>query len=117
MSYIDGYAAAVPTANREAFRAQAEKMATAFKEWGALQVMDAWGDEVPDGETTSFPMAVKCRPDETVVFGWIVWPSREARDAAHARMMADERLRPGAEPMPFDGKRLILGGFRPLVEM
>ena len=116
MNYVEGFAAAVPNVNREAFREHAETMAKAFKELGALSVVDCWGDDVPGGEVTSFPMAVKCREDETVVFGWMVWPSREVRDAAHEKFMADMRANPDANPMPFDGKRLIYGGFEMIVE-
>lgn len=116
MSYVDGFVAAVPTANREAFRRHAELAAPVFREHGALSVVECWGDDVPDGEVTSFPMAVKARADETVVFSWIVWPSRAARDAGMAKVMADPRLKPDVNPMPFDGKRLIFGGFQPIVE-
>ena len=116
MSYVEGFVAAVPTANRDAFRRHAEGMAKVFKEHGALSVVDCWGDDVPDGEVTSLPMAVKCREDETVVFGWMVWPSREVRDAAHEKVMADLPTSQDAAPMPFDGKRLIYGGFEMLVE-
>ena len=117
MRYVEGFAAAVPTANREAFRTHAAAMAKVFKEHGALNVVDCWGDDVPDGEVTSFPMAVKCREDETVVFGWMIWPSREVRDAAHEKVMGDtEQNQDAAGPMPFDGKRLIYGGFEMLVE-
>ena len=87
------------------------------KENGALQGVECWGDDVPDGEVTSFPMAVKCEPEETVVFSWIVWPSREVRDAAHAAMMSDSRLAADLNPMPFDGKRMIFGGFEMIVEV
>lgn len=116
MSYIDGFVAAVPTANREQFKEHAEAAADVFKEYGALQVVECWGDDVPDGEVTSFPMAVKCKDDETVVFSWIVWPSREIRDEGMSKVMADPRVQPDANPMPFDGKRLIYGGFAPIVE-
>ena len=116
MSYVEAFVAAVPDANREAFRAHSESMARVFKEFGALSVVDCWGDDVPDGEVTSFPMAVKCREDETVVFGWMIWPSREARNAAHEKVRADMRMSPEANPMPFDGKRLIFGGFEMIVE-
>ena len=116
MSYVDGFVAAVPTANREAFRVHALRAADFLKENGALQVVECWGDDVPDGETTSFPMAVKRRPDETGVFSWIVWPSRAVRDEAHAKMMADPRLAEDLNPMPFDGKRVIYGGFEPIME-
>ena len=116
MRYVEGFVAAVPTANRDAFRKHAEAMGNIFKEHGALNVVDCWGDDVPDGEVTSFPMAVKCREDETVVFGWMVWPSREVRDDAHEKVMADMEKNQDASPMPFDGKRLIYGGFEMLVE-
>jgi uncharacterized protein YbaA (DUF1428 family) len=116
MSYIDGFLAAVPTANREKFRRHAEEAAVVFKEHGALKVVECWGDDVPDGKLTSFPLAVKCQPDETVIFSWIMWPSREARDAGMAKVMADPRLQPDKNPMPFDGKRAVFGGFKVLVE-
>lgn len=117
MTYVDGFVAAVPTANRESYRRHAEAAATVFREYGALQVVECWGDDVPEGEVTSFPMAVKRKADETVVFAWILWPSRQARDAGMQKVMADPRLRPEVNPMPFDGQRLIYGGFEMLVEV
>jgi uncharacterized protein YbaA (DUF1428 family) len=90
--------------------------ASVFKELGALKVVDCWGDDVPEGKLTSLPMAVKRKNDETVVFGWITWPSREARDAGMKKAMEDPRLQPAANPMPFDGQRMIYGGFEPIVE-
>lgn len=117
MSYVDGCVLAVPTAKREAYRKWAEEMDQIFKDHGALQLMDCWGDDVPDGEVTSFPMAVKCKPDETVCFSWILWPSKEVRDAAWEKAMADPRMNMDANPMPFDGKRMIFGGFDMLVEV
>lgn len=116
MNYVDGFVAAVPTANREAYRKHAVTAAAAFKEHGALTVVECWGDDVPEGKLTSFPMAVQRKADETVVFSWIVWPSRQARDAGMAKVMADPRLKPEVNPMPFDGKRMIYGGFEILVE-
>ena len=116
MTYVDGYVAAVPTANREKFKKHAEAAAKVFKEHGALKVVECWGDDVPDGQVTSFPMAVKRKDDETVVFSWIVWPSREARKAAWEKVMADPRMQPDKNPMPFDGKRMIYGSFEPIVE-
>src|SRR5580704_9874707 len=80
MNYVDGFVCAVPTANREKYRRHAEAAAQVFKERGALKLVECWGDDVPDGKLTSFPMAVKRKPDETVVFSWIVWPSRQVRD-------------------------------------
>jgi uncharacterized protein YbaA (DUF1428 family) len=114
MTYVDGFVAAVPTANRAAYKKHAEEAALLFKEHGALSVVECWGDDVPDGKFTSFPIAVKRTDDETVVFSWITWPSREARDAAWKFVMADPRSQPDANPMPFDGKRLIYGGFEVL---
>lgn len=114
--YIDGFVAAVPTANRDAYRRHAEAAAVVFKEHGALRLVECWGDDVPDGKLTSFPMAVKKQPDETVVFSWIAWPSREARDAGMQKVMADPRIKPEVNPMPFDGKRLIYGGFSVIVD-
>ncbi|MEO7336147.1 MAG: DUF1428 domain-containing protein [Caldimonas sp.] len=116
MNYIDGFVAAVPTENREAYRRHAEAAVPVFKEHGALRVVECWGDDVPQGKLTSFPMAVKCQPDETVVFSWIVWPSRALRDAGMKKVMSDPRLQPDKNPMPFDGKRMIYGGFETLVE-
>jgi uncharacterized protein YbaA (DUF1428 family) len=111
MNYVDGFVAAVPTANRETYRAHAARAAVVFKELGALSIVECWGDDVPEGKVTSFPMAVKCEPDETVVFAWITWPSREVRDAGHRKMAQDPRMGQDSNPMPFDGKRLIYGGF------
>ena len=116
MSYIDGFVAAVPTANREAYRKYAEEAAAVFREHGALKLVECWGDDVPEGKLTSFPLAVKCQPDETVVFSWIVWPSKEVRDAGIQKIMADPRLQPDLNPMPFDGQRMIFGGFEVLVD-
>lgn len=116
MSYIDGFVAAVPTANRDVYRKHAETAAAVFKEHGAQRVVECWGDDVPQGKLTSFPMAVKCKNDETVVFSWITWPSRRARDEGMKKVMADPRVQPDKNPMPFDGKRLIYGGFQVLVE-
>jgi len=117
MSYVDGFVLAVPTANKEIYRKHAAAAADVFKEYGALKVVECWGDDVPEGKITSFPMAVKCQPDETVVFSWIVWPSRAVRDQAMEKVMADPRLQPENNPMPFDGQRLIYGGFEMIVDL
>lgn len=116
MNYVDGFVAAVPTANREIYRQRAAKAAVVFQEYGALNVVECWGDDVPEGKLTSFPMAVKCQADETVVFSWVTWPSRQVRDEAWKKVMNDPRMQPDANPMPFDGKRLIYGGFEMIVE-
>jgi uncharacterized protein YbaA (DUF1428 family) len=116
MTYIDGFVAAVPTGNRDKFKKHAEEAAAIFKKYGALRVTECWGDDVPEGKVTSFPMAVQRKEDETVVFSWIVWPSKDARKAAWEKIMADPRMKPNTKPMPFDGKRMIYGGFEPIIE-
>jgi uncharacterized protein YbaA (DUF1428 family) len=92
-----------------------------FIEMGALRVLECWGEDVPDGETTDFRKAVKANSDESVVFSWIEWPDKATRDAAMAKMMdpgfVDPRMDPAKNPMPFDGKRLIFGGFAPVVNI
>lgn len=116
MSYIDGFVAAVPTANKEKYIKHARDAAVVFKDYGALKLIENWGNDVPDGKITSLPMAVKCKEDETVVFSWIVWPSKEVRDAGMKKVMKDPRIQPDQNPMPFDGKRMIFGGFETIVE-
>jgi uncharacterized protein YbaA (DUF1428 family) len=116
MAYVDGFVVAVPTANREAYRKFAEQAAATFKQHGAQRLVECWGDDVPQGKVTSFPMAVQCKDDETVVFSWITWPSRQVRDEGMKKVMADPRMQPDKNPMPFDGKRLIDGGFEVLVD-
>jgi uncharacterized protein YbaA (DUF1428 family) len=116
MDYVDGFVAAVPTAQREVYREFAEKAAAVFRKNGASRIVECWGDDVPDGKLTSFPMAVKLEPGETVVFSWITWPSRAARDEGMKAAMQDPSFQPGASPMPFDGKRMIFGGFQMIVD-
>lgn len=116
MTYIDGFMAAVPTANKAAFCQHAEESAVVFKEHGALSVVENWGDDVPEGETNSMHTAVLRKSDETVVFSWVIWPSKEVRDAAWEKVMTDPRMQPETNPMPFDGQRLIFGGFETIVE-
>lgn len=116
MNYIDGFVLAVPTVNREKYRKHAEAAAPVFKQHGALKLVECWGDDVPDGKLTSFPMAVKCKPDETVVFSWIVWPSRKARDEGMQKVMADPRMQSDVNTAPFDGARMIYGGFEMIVD-
>lgn len=114
MKYINGMVAAVPNANREAYIKHAREASALFKEYGALRLVDGWGTDVPDGKLTSFPMAVKKGEDETVVFTWIEWPSKKAMDEGWEKIMQDERMH--AMQMPFDGKRMIFGGFEMIVE-
>lgn len=115
MNYVDGFVAPVPTAKMEAYRQLAETASKVFKENGALGVVECWGDDVPEGKLTSFPMAVKRQDDETVVFSWITWPSRSLRDKGMKKAMEDPRLNNGAA-MPFDGKRMIYGGLKVIVD-
>lgn len=117
MSYVDGFVCAVPIANKEAYREHAAKAAELFKQYGALHVMEAWADDVPEGEVTSFTMAVKRKDDEAAVFAWVVWPSKEVRNAGWEKMMKDEGMPQDMSAMPFDGKRMIYGGFSPIVDL
>ena len=115
MNYIDGFVIAVPTANKDTYRRVAQAASVVFKENGALSVVECWGDDVPEGKVTSFPMAVQRKEGETVVFSWIMWPSRAVRDSGMKKAMADPRLKEGMDPMPFDGQRMIFGGFEVIV--
>lgn len=115
MSYVDGFVVPVHPDKKAAYLEMAEKAAPIFQEHGALHVMECWGNDLPRGKTTDFFMAVKAEEGENVVFSWIVWPSKEARDAGWAKVMTDERMQPPAEN-PFDGKRMFWGGFNPIVD-
>ncbi|PBJ82460.1 RNA signal recognition particle [Lysobacteraceae bacterium NML93-0399] len=119
MSYIDGFVIAVPTANKQKFTDHANTGDAMFLELGATRVVECWGDDVPDGTQTDFRKAVQAKDDETVVFSWIEWPDKATRDAAMAKMMdgSDPRMDPEKNPMPFDGKRMIYGGFATLVTL
>lgn len=116
MEYIDGLVAAVPTANKSKYIEHARRSASIFKRHGAVRLVECWGDDVPPGEVTSFPQAVKCQADETVVFSWIVWPSREIRDAGMKAIMQDEQMSSEMTQMPFDGMRLMYGGFQKVID-
>ncbi|WP_417607416.1 DUF1428 domain-containing protein [Primorskyibacter flagellatus] len=125
MSYIDGFVIAVPTANKQKFIDHAKLGDSVFIDLGATRVVECWGDDVQVGKVTDFGKAVQAKEDETVVFSWIEWPDKETRDAAMKTMFdwmeypvkADPRMDPEKNPMPFDGKRLIYGGFEPVVEV
>ena len=114
MTYIDGFVIAVPTANKQKFIDHARLGDQLFMELGAIRILECWGDEVPDGKVTDFRRAVQAKSDETVVFSWIEWPDKATRDAAMQKMRTDQRMN---EPMPFDGKRMIFGGFVSVVEL
>jgi uncharacterized protein YbaA (DUF1428 family) len=114
MSYIDGMIAAVPKANKDAYLAYARALAPIFREHGAMKLVDTWGNDVPDGKVTDFRRAVQANADETVVFSWITWPDKATRDAGWPKIMQDPRM--AEMKMPFDGKRMVHGGFERLLE-
>ncbi len=117
MTYADGFVVAVPKANLEAYKDMARRAGEVWKEYGALDYVECIGDDVPYGELTSFPRAVQAKEDELVVFSWITYDSRESRDKIVAKVMADERLQGNDWKEVFDGKRMIYGGFKAIVEM
>lgn len=114
MTYIDGFVAAVPKANKEAYRATAQKAAQMFLDWGATRVVENWEDDVPDGQVTDFRRAVAAKPDEAIVFSWIEYPDKATRDVVQKKMMEDSGM--SAMDMPFDMSRLIYGGFSTLLD-
>ena len=116
MNYVDGYIVPVSNDKKDAYLELAKVAAPIFKQNGAISVTECWGDDVPDGEVTSFPMSVNLAANETVVFSWIVWPSKEIRDSGMKKAMEDERFKRFEDNMPFDGKRMIFGGFQVVVD-
>ncbi len=117
MTYIDGFLAPILAGTTlEAYKAFAEKAAPIFRDHGATRVVEGWGDDVPEGTLTDFRRAVLATEGETVVFSWVEWPDKATRDAGMKKVMEDPRMQPGAEPMPFDVKRLIFGGFVAIVD-
>jgi uncharacterized protein YbaA (DUF1428 family) len=116
MTYVDGVIAAVPTADKQAYLDHARKAAALFKELGALSVTECWGDDVPEGKTNSLHTAVLRKPEETVVFSWITWPSKAVRDEAWQKLHDDPSMGEKMGPMPFDGQRMIFGGFEAILE-
>ncbi|MEF2072146.1 DUF1428 domain-containing protein [Consotaella aegiceratis] len=115
MSYVDGFVIAVPAANKQAYTEFARKALPLFKEFGVVRLVECWQDDVPAGEVTDFYRAVKAEEGEAVLFSWLEWPSKEVRDAGMAKMIADPRMKEMGD-MPFDGKRMIFGGFRPIID-
>lgn len=116
MGYTDSYLVAVPAANKQAYRAMAAKTAKVFKEHGATRVVEAWGDDIPTGKITDYKGAVKARDDETVVLSFVEWPSKQVRDEALPKVMRDARLKADQDNLPFDERRMIHGGFKPLLD-
>jgi uncharacterized protein YbaA (DUF1428 family) len=114
MSYIDGFVIPVPTDRKDDYHKAAQSFWPMLKEYGALRVVECWGDDVPEGKVTDFRRAVAAQDGENVVFSWVVWPSKDVRDAASQKMRDDPRMKD--MPMPFDGKRLIYGGFDVLLD-
>jgi uncharacterized protein YbaA (DUF1428 family) len=117
MLYVDGFVLAVPKKNLEAYKELARQAGDVWMEHGALSYVECVGDDVPMGELTSFPRAVQATEDEIVVFSWITYESREARDAINAKVMADPRMKTPPANMPFDGKRMIYGGFKAFMQL
>lgn len=115
MPYVDGFIAAVPTDNRNAYIEHAKKSWLVFQELGAIAQWECWGDDISEGEVTSFPMAVKAKEDETIVFSWIAWLDKEKRDEGWEKMMSDISISEKIGDMPFDGQRIIYGGFIPIM--
>ncbi|NRA65709.1 MAG: DUF1428 domain-containing protein [Pseudobacteriovorax sp.] len=111
MTYVDGFLAAVPKANKQKFIEHSKTCTDVLMNCGALSVVDCWEDDVPSGEVTSMPLAVQKKDDEIIVFSWITWPSKKVRDEGMKKFMEDPAMKPENNPMPFDGKRLIYGGF------
>jgi uncharacterized protein YbaA (DUF1428 family) len=114
--YVDGYLVAVPTDGKQAYKDLASKASEVFRDHGATRVVEAWGDNVPEGKVTDFNGAVQKKDDESVVYSWVEWPSKEVRDAGMKKVMEDERMKSGPDSMPFDGQRMVFGGFAPILD-
>jgi len=117
MAYVDGFIVPVQKSQLDAYRALAEKAGAIWREHGALEFRECMAEDVKPGQLTSFPQAVQLKDDEVVFFSWIVYNSREERDAVNAKVMQDPRMGDMMETMPFDGKRMIMGGFTPFVSL
>jgi len=117
MKYVDGFVCAVPAGKKEEYRKHAAEAAPLFKEFGATRFVECWGDDIPDGKVTDFRMAVKAEDGEVVVFSWLEYPSKEVRDQANEKMMNDPRMKEMGANMPFDGQRMIFGGFAPILDV
>ena len=115
-SYVDGYVLPVPEGKKDAYRAMASKAAGKFRDYGAVRVVEAWGDDVPEGQVTDYQRAVKAEAGEGIIFSWVEWPDKETRDRGWEKMMSDPDMQPPEGGMPFDGKRMFWGGFRPVID-
>ena len=113
--YVDGYLLPVAEGKKEAYRALAQKAAGKFKDYGAVRVVEAWGDDVPEGKVTDYQRAVKAEAGEGIIYSYVEWPDKETRDAGWQKMMSDPDMQPDGD-MPFDGKRMFWGGFRPIID-
>ena len=117
MIYVEGFVTAVPTANKDAYLSHAAKASSLLKDYGVKRMVESWGDDVPDGKVTDFKRAVQAKDGETVMYGWVEWPSKDVRDMAWGKMMADPRMQPDkTHPPLFDGQRMVYGGFTPIVD-
>jgi uncharacterized protein YbaA (DUF1428 family) len=121
MSYVDGFVIAVPSANKQKFIDHAKQFDAMFLELGATRIVECWGDDVKAGKVTDFRRAVDAKDEEAVAFSWVEWPDKATRDTAMAKMddlmKTDPRWDPSKHPMPFDGMRMIYGGFEPVVDI
>ncbi len=119
MAYVDGFVVPVPKNKLEAYREMAKKAGAIWREYGALEYRECIADDVKPGKVTSFPQSVMLKPDETVVFSWILYKSRAHRDEVNAKVMGDPRMTDMMDPakMPFDGQRMFFGGFETFVEL
>ena len=112
--YVQGFVIPVPEGKQEAYRAMAAEVNAIFAEFGAIEIVETWEDDVPDGKQTDFRMAVNAEPGEKIVFSWMIWPDKETCDAASQKMQTDERFKEQPADMPFDGKRMVYGAFKPI---
>lgn len=117
MGYIEGFVTAVPAANKEAYRNHAAEAAALFKEFGATRIVECWGDDVPEGKVTDFHRSVQAKDGEIIVFSWIEFPSKDVRDSSWKQFMTDPRMEALGASMPFDGSRMIYGGFEMLLNV
>lgn len=113
MAYVEGFVVPVPKGRLEDYKEMSRTVEAVFRELGATDYVECVGDDVPYGTLTSFPRAVQAKEDEVVIFAWVVHPSRESREACNKKAMEDPRMKRWENAIPFDGKRMIFGGFVP----